>query len=122
LAKIAIDAAIHQTNDMYDWTQEMVKNSFEAGATMLAIKAHQTTGNSVVIEWTDNGRGMGPKEIEALKIPGHSSKSVMGHEDINFGQGFWSAFYFNEILVTTSCDGKKCTQILFKKNNGATFF
>jgi Histidine kinase-, DNA gyrase B-, and HSP90-like ATPase len=117
LAKIAIDATKNYTQKElgeFDWISEMVKNSFEAGATRLSIEVHQTANGSLVIKWIDDGRGMGPLELKALKIPGRSSKPVPEHEDINFGQGFWTARVFDEILVETSTNGIQCTQILFK--------
>lgn len=93
---------------------ELIKNSYEAGASFVTI---DVSPQNIII--TDNGKGMNSKEIETL-LTVSSSNKIFGQE-INGrlisgekGLGFFSAFKFgNKINISTSKNG---TNSIFQLN------
>ncbi len=117
LAASRIQSAIQQTHLPYSWIVELVKNCREAGANKIAVEVHLDSQEALAICITDNGKGMGPEELKALKIPGYTSKRK-GEDDPNFGWGFFTLFNeFDSVYVSTSEDCVHQHELLFEKND-----
>jgi Histidine kinase-, DNA gyrase B-, and HSP90-like ATPase len=118
LAATRIQNALDQTTREFAFILEIIKNCTESGASEIDIRGHLDTERHLVLEITDNGCGMGKKEIKALKLPGVTSKNKT-LEDPNYGWGFYTALKAcKKVFVDTSQDGKTETHLLFEKSKG----
>jgi Histidine kinase-, DNA gyrase B-, and HSP90-like ATPase len=116
LAAARIQNAMNQTIQENAWIGEVVKNSLEAGATKIDFEVHLDPQAHLIVVLTDNGQGMGEKELRALKTPGCTSKKKET-KDPNFGWGFFTLFReFDAVYVSTSPDGRQRSNLLFEKD------
>lgn len=94
--------------------RELVQNAADAGAKRIAIEvAYDGDRGSFRISVTDDGRGMGPEEVEGYLTIGHSNKDPARHRG-RFGIGKLSpyALGISHMIVETS-DGSSGHRIEF---------
>lgn len=116
LAASRIQNALKQTSQPDCFAGELIKNSLEAGAKNINIQLHLHADLFVSI--TDDGRGMGFENIQALKTPLFTTKRKEENNP-NYGWGFFTALAeFDAITLSTSQDGSKLINLHFEKKNG----